>query len=242
MRNSTHKPARSSRAAASARPSKKKAIRGSTPSRPSKNGPRRGDVVAAPCGEDVPHWLPADHRWQEMPAEVRNAVSGILAPAYRRFVIDAPGELERSIGLTLVHLMWIEICDQAKMVVIAADPQSLDAILGRPDEMIERHLRLATVKCQTAELLLKLQAVHALLDSPPPSRLHLEETPAVTPVEPCDATSSDPVCDTNATRLCPSLPKTARSCRVRQAAAPERPTPNWKSDGLLPKSFASAES
>ncbi len=116
---------------------------------------------------DAPHWLPAGSRWNEMPEEIREAVSRILAPAYRRFVLDAPGELERSIGLTLVHLMWIEVCDQVKMAVVGANPQSLDAVLSSPESMIERHLRLTTVKCQTAELLLKLRVVSETLQAPP---------------------------------------------------------------------------
>jgi hypothetical protein len=98
-----------------------------------------------------------------MPETIRRAVPKILAPAYRRFVLDAPGELERSVGLTLVHLMRLEICDQVQMAVLGADPQSLDAILNDPESMIERHLRLASVKCQTAKLLLKLRMADQML-------------------------------------------------------------------------------
>jgi hypothetical protein len=98
--------------------------------------------------------------------ELRQAVPRILAPAYRQFVLDAPGELERSIGLTLVHLIWLELCGQVQLAVVAADPSSLDAILQDPGEMIDRHLRLATIKCQTAELLVKLRVVNEALDRP----------------------------------------------------------------------------
>ena len=121
--------------------------------------------AAVPRNPDAPHWIPAGNRWNEMPEKIRQAVSRILAPAYRRFVLDAPGELERSIGLTLVHLMWLEVCDQVKMAVVGADPNSLDAVLSSPENMIDRHLRLTTVKCQTAELLMKLRMLGEMLQA-----------------------------------------------------------------------------
>ena len=94
-------------------------------------------------------------------------VPRILTPAYRRFVLDAPGELERSIGLTLVHLMWLEVCDQIHLATATADPSSLDAILKNPEDMIDRHLHLVTAKCQTAELLVKLRLVTEAIQRPP---------------------------------------------------------------------------
>jgi hypothetical protein len=38
---------------------------------------------------DVPHWIPAGKQWKKLPKNVRDAVSRILAPAYRRFVLDS---------------------------------------------------------------------------------------------------------------------------------------------------------
>ncbi len=111
----------------------------------------------APPGPDAPYWIPNDGRWKKLPQQVREAVPRILAPAYRRFVLEATGEMERSIGLTLVHLTWLEICGQVKLA--EANPDSLEAILNNPEDMLDRHLRLVTVKCQTAELLLKTQVV-----------------------------------------------------------------------------------
>ena len=101
-----------------------------------------------------------------MPEDMRRLVSRILTPAYRRFVLDAPGELERSVGMTLVHLMWLELCGQVQLGTVIADPKSLEAILSSPEEMIDRHLRLTMTKCQTAELLLKLQMVKGMLQHP----------------------------------------------------------------------------
>ena len=73
-------------------------------------------------GPDVPHWLPAGTCWERLPENVREAVSRFVAPAYRRFVLDAPSEIEVSIGTTLVHLMWLELCGQLQLAQAAADP------------------------------------------------------------------------------------------------------------------------
>ncbi|MBU4270717.1 MAG: hypothetical protein KKA28_02455 [Planctomycetes bacterium] len=124
-----------------------------------------GDVPV-PAAPDVPHWLSADGCWIKMPEDMRQMVSRILTPAYRRFVLDAPGELERSVGMTMVHLMWLELCGQVQLGMVVADPKSLEAILGNPEDMIDRHLRLTMTKCQTAELLLKLQMVKGMLQHP----------------------------------------------------------------------------
>ena len=113
-----------------------------------------------------------------MPEDMRQMVSRILIPAYRRFVLDAPGELERSVGTTLVHLMWLELCGQVQLGKVVADPKSLEAILSSPEQMIDRHLRLTMTKCQTAELLLKLQMVKGMLQHP-----SFSPGPAFTPIE-----------------------------------------------------------
>jgi hypothetical protein len=138
--------------------------------KPAKNKKSAAEVVCVQHAPGTPHWIPSDYRWNNFPPQVRDAVERIVTPAYRRFVLEAPGELERSVGLTLVHLTWLEICDQIQMALLSADPQSLDAVLGDFDGSLERHLRLASVKCSTAELLMKLRIVdHLAAGRPPPN-------------------------------------------------------------------------
>jgi hypothetical protein len=121
-------------------------------------------------------------RWHDLPENVRQAALRIITPAYRRFVLDTPGELERSVGVTLVHLMWLEVCGQIQLAIMTADPQSLEAVLSNPEQMIDRHLRLTTVKCQTAELLMKLRIVDAALPRGSASPLPALPPPAALPI------------------------------------------------------------
>jgi len=129
-------------------------------------------------GPDVPHWLPAGTCWEKLPQIIRDAVSRFVAPAYHRFVLEAPSEIERAIGTTLVHLMWLELCGQLQMAQAAADPESLDALLQNPEELIARHLHLGSVKCQTAELMVKLRVINDALERGKPLAL----TPGPSPV------------------------------------------------------------
>ena len=136
-------------------------------------------------GPDIPHWLPRDHRWSEIPPDIRQNILRILAPAYQQIVTEAPNEIERSVGATFVHLMWLEMCDQAKMATAVADPNGLDAALQNPNEMIDRHLRLVGVKCKTAAILIKIQSLRQTADgrsaSSDPALLPPPETPLPPP-------------------------------------------------------------
>ena len=85
---------------------------------------------------NLPHWLPVGDSWTGYSQKRPPAVPQILAPAYRRFVLEETGEMERSFGLTLVHLMWLELCDRAKLVA-ATDPNSLDAVFGNAEQLAD---------------------------------------------------------------------------------------------------------
>jgi hypothetical protein len=154
-------------------------------------------------GPDAPYWLPMGKRWQGLPENTRQAALRLIVPAYRRIVLEARDELERSVGVTLVHLMWLEVCGQIQLGVITADPQSLEAVLSDPEQLIDRHLRLTTIKCQTAELLMKLRIVTALpRDSASP-------LPALPPPPPLEIICShaSPVSHSSHSTLAPNPPE-----------------------------------
>ena len=170
--NNTTKPTAQPEPKSTSKPAKRKPKR---PARRKSLAPRH--QTPPEHDPNLPHWLPVGDDWDGLPKSVRQAVPQILAPAYRRFVLEAPGELERSFGLTLVHLMWLELCDQAKLVA-ATDPNSLDAVLGNAEQLTERHLHLVSAKCQTAELLVKLR----LLTKPwRPARSAVGQVPTASP-------------------------------------------------------------
>jgi hypothetical protein len=120
-----------------------------------------------PDPDQLPPWLPTGNRWNDLPEALRQAVPRVLIPAYRQFVLDAADQLQRSAGMTLVHLLWLELCNQMHMVDAVADPMSLAATVNDPERMIDRHLTLVAAKSQTTELLAKLRLIGETLAAVP---------------------------------------------------------------------------
>lgn len=110
----------------------------------------------------------------EWPPELRANVISIINPEYRQFVLLAKPGLERSIGITLVHLLWLEILDQieiARHKEPTADPFS-DPLLQKPVSrfesrrpMIEHYLRLVHAKIKVSDFLLRLEKFKTKLQS-----------------------------------------------------------------------------
>jgi len=141
-----------------------------------------------PSTADGPHWLPQGPYWDRLPEAIKWAAREILSPAYRQLVVEAPDELQRSTGMTLVHLMWLEICDQIHMAQSVADRESAFAIADPPDRAMEKHLPLVAAKCQVSELLLKLRLFCHMQQSvaAPPTPLAIPErsVPPFAPLPP----------------------------------------------------------
>ncbi len=66
--------------------------------------------TGGPVGQ--PAWVPEDVDLHKVPEAVRQAVAEIIEPAYRQLVTEAEDPLERSFGVTLVQLMWLEVLEQ----------------------------------------------------------------------------------------------------------------------------------
>jgi hypothetical protein len=139
--------------------------------RPAKRRPKKAAADVLMPNADVPYWVPAGSLWRAISPGTRRAVEDLVAPAYRRFVVEAQDELERSLGLTLVHLLWLEICDQVAIGPAVADRLSAAALVEDPAQGVERHLRLVATKCQISELMFKMRAVEAALRATTPAPL-----------------------------------------------------------------------
>lgn len=133
----------------------------------------RNKTAAPEPGPDMtlPYWLSRGPLWAKIPEDLRQAVLDVLVPAYRQLVVDAPTPLERSVGITLAHLMWLEMAEQVRMATTVADPMAFlsdpSAILDltKPAELVTRHMGLVATKCQTAELLMKIRAFAEVVKS-----------------------------------------------------------------------------
>jgi hypothetical protein len=129
---------------------------------------RRGATASRPAAEvggpppDTPYWL-GDGVWERLPPSARQAVSDLVTPSYRRLVLEATDDLERMAGLTLVHLLWLEISEQLNMALIVGDRDSVLATIHDPERLIAEHLKLVAAKNATAELILKMRMTRELV-------------------------------------------------------------------------------
>jgi hypothetical protein len=100
-----------------------------------------------------------------LPKEVRAAVAEILDPLYEQLVVGVPDALEKSTGLTVVHLVWQEILDQQKLGQGYQDDPLLES-LGNREEIFARHLQLIDVKVKASYVLVRLRELRHLWDTP----------------------------------------------------------------------------
>jgi hypothetical protein len=100
-----------------------------------------------------------------LPQEVRAAATEIVDPLYEQLVVGVPDALEKSTGLTVVHLVWQEILDQQKLGKGYQDDPLLES-LGNREEILARHLQLIDAKVKASYVLVRLRELRHLWDAP----------------------------------------------------------------------------
>ncbi len=108
----------------------------------------------------TPRWVPPGIRFSSLLPEVQTAVVEIVNPIYEELVVRAPSALERSTGLTVVHLLWLEILDQLDLGRGYTDDAFINSISGRP-ELLGRHLQLVDAKVKASYVLVRLRELRA---------------------------------------------------------------------------------
>jgi len=150
------------------------------------SGAHRPAGMPQPRDPGLPPWLPDGSTLDIIPAELRDAVVQLVNPAYQQFVVEASDALERMIGFSLVHLLWLEILEQFEM---RREYQDVTAVLGLAagtEGAINDHLRLIDAKLRAGSFLVRLRelrhrwggSTHSLLAALGPS-----EIPAIPPPE-----------------------------------------------------------
>ncbi len=104
-----------------------------------------------------PLWIPDGVDFDALPKPLQCAVADIINPTYNELVLQAQTGLERSVGLTYTHLLWLAAID---MIEIARDMgPGLERGEGtdQHQKKIKRHLRLVGQKDRLAKFLLEAQ-------------------------------------------------------------------------------------
>jgi hypothetical protein len=101
-------------------------------------------------------WIPQGKALEEYPPEVRQAVAEILEPTYRELVLEAPTAMERSLGSSMVRLIWFEILDQHDFT--SQESLGLPGEMGPDlDKAVNRCLKLIAAKLRISNFLFRLR-------------------------------------------------------------------------------------
>jgi hypothetical protein len=104
-----------------------------------------------------PLWSPEGVDLSIVPPEVQQAITELIEPTYQEFVVGSADGLERSIGISLTHLLWLEILEQFDM---KRQYTQVDAVLNLPGqrhESIAQHLRLIESKVRVGYFLVRIR-------------------------------------------------------------------------------------
>jgi hypothetical protein len=104
-----------------------------------------------------PLFVPRNVDFNALAPELQTAITAVINPAYRELVLGAPEGLEKSTGLSIVYLLWLEVLEQQRLAETwqTAD----DGGMSPTDraEQIARHLRLVLAKVKVSSFLLRLR-------------------------------------------------------------------------------------
>ena len=107
-----------------------------------------------------PYWMPGDADFEKLPDGVKAAMEGIIGPGYRELVMGAPNALERLAGMSLVHLVHIEVLDQVDLGrnLAAAEPTDRE-------KRMAGHVRLVGAKLRAASFVHRLRQARGRMGS-----------------------------------------------------------------------------
>lgn len=103
-----------------------------------------------------PFWVPEGVDFDRLPQQLRTAIFDIVDPIYQSLVLEAQDALQKSAGLTVVSLAWLEILDQIRLGEELRDPDTAIQCSAEREKLIARHLRLAGAKIKAASFLLRI--------------------------------------------------------------------------------------
>lgn len=105
----------------------------------------------------TPIWMPRGADLSQVPDELREAAMRIIKPMYEESVLWSDDPLEKSLGVTVTHLLWLELIQQYD---IRREYTTVNATLGIPYPVhgaIEQLLRTIGSKVRVGHLMLQIR-------------------------------------------------------------------------------------
>jgi hypothetical protein len=111
-----------------------------------------------------PYWLPPEVDAILLPSELKVAIVDILQPAYQKLVLQVSDPLEKALGVSAVHLLWLVLAGQ---VELGKRMLGTTGTRGRTEpcwELIDRHLRVTHAQAKFTDLLHRMKTYKEKLD------------------------------------------------------------------------------
>lgn len=104
-----------------------------------------------------PYFIPAGIEWASFPEEVKAAILAIVNPTYEELVLKATDGLERSTGMSVTYLLWLEVLTQLELTTKLSKPDSTFQMTRDQHEQIGRHLRLVNAKVKASSFIQRVK-------------------------------------------------------------------------------------
>src|SRR5262245_22990136 len=104
-----------------------------------------------------PLWVPEHVSFDKLPPALQQAIVDIFNPAYEQLVLEAPTALERSTGLSYMHLLWLELVGQQEIGRAMYPASGSPADQKNAQKKISQYIALVQSKTSVGKFLLQIR-------------------------------------------------------------------------------------
>jgi hypothetical protein len=104
-----------------------------------------------------PLWIPPGLDFEALAPALQRGICEVVSPAYDELVLQAQTAIERSSGLTYVHLLWLELVEQIDLGRDMGRTLPQGEGTNAHQEKLQRHMRLISQKDKVGKFLLEVE-------------------------------------------------------------------------------------
>ena len=111
--------------------------------------------TTTPNDPPLPLWAERDVAFKKLSPDQQQTLRQIVCPLYQQFVLQPHDPLERSCGISVIHLIWSELLKQCALASL--DYSRDDYSETRRGQQFAELFQLLNAKCQLSTLLIQLR-------------------------------------------------------------------------------------
>lgn len=111
--------------------------------------------TAFPADQPLPPWAEADVTFRKLSTPQQRAIVHIVSPLYQHLVLQPQDPVERSCGVSVIHLIWSELLKQCELASLSYSAS--DYSETRRGRQFNELFGLLKAKCELSSLLVRLR-------------------------------------------------------------------------------------